>query len=131
MKFFDGVAEPAVLRRWTRLADGIKGSLHRLFDPGQVRFLAGSVDCRQVNVWANGLAYWLVDDRTQKKIADWYFQHREQIFKFGYTPDRGAERLAAVAGRLRGGKLHERGFLVHGNRLRPAGVGPPLSPIGR
>ncbi len=85
VKFFDGVAEPAVLRRWTRLADGIKGSLHRLFDPGQGAFLAGSVDCRQVNVWANGLAYWLVDDRTQKKIADWYFQHREQIFKFGYT----------------------------------------------
>jgi hypothetical protein len=85
VKLFDGVAERAVLKRWTRLADGIKSNLHRLYDPEQGAFLAGSVDCRQVNVWANGLAYGLVDDRIQKKIADWYFQHREQIFKFGYT----------------------------------------------
>jgi len=82
---FDGVIGAEVVRRWNGLADKIKANLHRLYDDEQGAFRAGSVDCRQVNVWGNGLAYWLVDKQKQKRIADWYFQHRDQIFKCGYT----------------------------------------------
>ena len=82
---FDGAIDPRVVGRWNRLADGVKANLYRLYDPQQGAFLAGSVDCRQVNMWANGLAYWLVDEQVQKSIAHWFFQHRDQIFMSGYT----------------------------------------------
>ena len=85
VRVFDGHIAPAVIADWGRLARGIAGNLHRLYDKGQGAFLAGSRDCRQVNVWGNGLAYWMSDEPVRNSIIDWYRRHREAIFLKGFT----------------------------------------------
>ena len=65
-RFFKGHIDDTEINRWNRLGLDIAGNLHRLYDPDQGAFLAGSKDCRQVNVWANGLAYWMVQPGIQK-----------------------------------------------------------------
>ncbi|KAA9034365.1 hypothetical protein FW778_22630 [Ginsengibacter hankyongi] len=84
-RFFDNCIDKDVTTRWTRLAKGIPENLYRLFDKEEGAFLAGSKDCRQVNVWGNGLAYWMVEPAEQKSIVDWYRKHRDDIFLKGFT----------------------------------------------
>jgi len=82
---FAGEREPEVIQRWTRQADAIRANLHRLWDEQAGAYLAGSRDCRQVNVWGNGLAYWLSDATKQRRIVAWFRAEREKIFRRGYT----------------------------------------------
>lgn len=82
---FKGHIEESEITRWTRLSDGIINNLYRLFDKEQSAFFAGSKDCRQINVWANGLAYWLVKPDVQKTIAEYYYRNRKAIFLKGFT----------------------------------------------
>jgi len=82
---FADVVEPAQCERWKALAEDIKRNLYRLWSESDGAYLAGSKDCRQVNVWANGLAYWLSDPEKQRRILAWYKGHREAIFLSGYT----------------------------------------------
>jgi hypothetical protein len=84
-RLFAGCIEPAVIARWARLAAGIRANLYRLFDEAQGAFLAGSKDCRQVNVWANGLAYWMVEPALRARIGAYYLANREHIFHQGFT----------------------------------------------
>jgi hypothetical protein len=84
-RLFKGHIEEHEIARWNRLSEGITGNIYRLFDPAQGAFFAGSKDCRQVNVWANGLAYWMVKPEIQKSIAEFYYRNREAIFLKGFT----------------------------------------------
>jgi hypothetical protein len=85
VSLFDGHIDGSVITRWAAQAKGINENLHRLFDKEQGAFLAGSEDCRQVNVWGNGLAYWMTDPPIQKSIVDWYRRRRTEIFLNGFT----------------------------------------------
>ncbi len=84
-RLFKGHITEAEINRWKQLSQGISGNLYRLFDKQQGAFLAGSKDCRQVNIWANGLAYWMVKPEIQKSIADYYYRNRTAIFQHGFT----------------------------------------------
>jgi hypothetical protein len=84
-RLFKGHIEDSDIVRWTRLSEGIFNNLYRLFDKDQGAFLAGSKDCRQINVWANGLAYWMVNPDIQKTIGEWYYKNRKAIFLKGFT----------------------------------------------
>lgn len=84
-RVFRGHIAPEVVQRWERLAAGVRENLHRLYDKEQGAFLAGSKDCRQVNVWGNGLAYWMSDTPVRKAIVEWYRQHQDEIFLHGCT----------------------------------------------
>ena len=82
---FADVVEPALKQRWLTQAEGIRDNLHRLWSEADGAFLAGSKDCRQVNVWANGLAYWMSDPEKRRRIVAWFKSNRERIFLSGYT----------------------------------------------
>ncbi len=82
-RLFAGVGEARVLERWTTMAQRIRESLHRLFDPGVGGFVAGSRDCRQFSVWGNGLAYWLADEPQRAAIVEFYRANRQRIFVGG------------------------------------------------
>ena len=82
---FSDVIAPALKQRWLAQANGIRDNLHRLWSDADGAYLAGSKDCRQVNVWANGLAYWLSDAEKQRRIVAWYKAHKEEIFLMGCT----------------------------------------------
>jgi hypothetical protein len=82
---FEDVTGKEKSGRWAAQADAIKGNLHRLWSEEDGAYLAGSKDCRQVNVWANGLAYWLSDAGKKKRIVAWYERHRSRIFLAGCT----------------------------------------------
>jgi hypothetical protein len=84
-RFFHGHIAPAVISQWELHAAAIKKNLHRLYDKEQGAFFAGSKDCRQVNVWGNGLAYWMSEAPVKKAIVDWYRRHKEEIFMNGFT----------------------------------------------
>jgi hypothetical protein len=84
-RLFDGYVDSDVTDHWMRLAKAIPENLYRLFDKEQGAFLAGSKDCRQINVWGNGLAYWMVEAAKQKSIVEWYRVHRNEIFLNGFT----------------------------------------------
>ena len=84
-RLFKGHIDESEINKWTRLSDGISNNLYRLFDQKQGAFFAGSKDCRQVNVWANGLAYWMVKPDIQKTIGEWYYKNRKSIFLKGFT----------------------------------------------
>jgi hypothetical protein len=83
--FFKDYIEESEIIRWNRLSEGISNNLYRLFDKEQGAFFAGSKDCRQINVWANGLAYWLVKPDVQKTIVEYYQRNRKAIFLKGFT----------------------------------------------
>jgi hypothetical protein len=85
VRFFKDDADKAVLDRWAGIAKAVPGSLERLYDKEQGAFLAGSIDCRQVDVWANGLAYWLVKPEIRRKIVEYYIRNKALIFKHGCT----------------------------------------------
>jgi len=82
---FADVVAPAQQQRWLAQAVGIRDNLHRLWSEEDGAYFAGSKDCRQINVWANGLAYWLSAPEKQRRIVAWYKAHREKIFLAGYT----------------------------------------------
>ena len=82
---FADVVPPEQEQRWLAQAEGIRDNLHRLWSEDEGAYLAGSKDCRQVNVWANGLAYWLSAPEKQRRIVAWFKAHREEIFLAGYT----------------------------------------------
>ena len=84
-RLFKGHIDESEINKWTRLSDGISNNLYRLFDKEQGAFFAGSKDCRQINVWANGLAYWMVEPDIQKTIGEWYIKNRKAIFLKGFT----------------------------------------------
>ncbi len=82
---FPDVTRPERTRKWISLAEGIRANLFRLWSEEEGAYLAGSKDCREVNVWANGLAYWLSDPAKQERIVAWYKRHRSRIFLAGCT----------------------------------------------
>ncbi len=82
-RLFDGYAAPAVIQRWRRLAEGIRSNLGLLYDEQAGAYWAGSVDCKQIDVWGNGLAYWLSDDARRRRIVAWYKANRARIFLRG------------------------------------------------
>jgi hypothetical protein len=82
---FADAAPADTIRRWSGLARAIRDNLHRLWSPEEGAYLAGSKDCRQVNVWANGLAYGIASPEQKNSIVAWYRRHREQIFRHGCT----------------------------------------------
>jgi hypothetical protein len=84
-RLFKGHIQESEIERWIRLSEGILDNLYRLFDKEQGAFFAGSKDCRQINVWANGLAYWMVKPDVQKTIAAYYYKNRNAIFLKGFT----------------------------------------------
>lgn len=85
IRLFDGYIEESVISNWNRLAQGIPDNLYRLFDGEQGAFFAGSRDCRQINVWGNGLAYWMVTSDVQKSISEYFRRNRQKIFREGFT----------------------------------------------
>ncbi len=84
-RIFKGHVQESVIERWDQLSEGILDNLYRLFDKIQGAFFAGSKDCRQINVWANGLAYWMVKPDVQRTIAEYYYRNRKAIFLKGFT----------------------------------------------
>ena len=84
-KLFQDSIDGDTVQRWKSLAGGIEANLHRLYDVKMGGFLAGSKDCRQFNVWANGLAYWLADDEARGRIAAYYREHCDALFRLGCT----------------------------------------------
>ena len=85
VRFFQGHVAPAVIQKWKQKATAISMNLYRLFDDKEGAFLAGSKDCRQVNVWGNGLAYWISSPSIQKSIVNFYRRNRKEIFLNGFT----------------------------------------------
>ena len=85
VRVFQGYIGNEVINRWKRQAKAIPENLHRLYDQEHGAYLAGSKDCRQVNVWGNGLAYWMAGPVIQKNIVAYYRRHREEIFLRGFT----------------------------------------------
>ena len=85
VRFFQGYVDPGVIRKWKQKATAISTNLYRLFDDKEGAFLAGSKDCRQVNVWGNGLAYWMSSPSIQKSIVNFYRRNRKEIFLNGFT----------------------------------------------
>ncbi len=75
----------ATIAGWRQRAAGIRANLHRLWDETSGAYFAGTRDCRQIDVWGNGLAYWLSDEAKQKRIIAWYQTHQDAIFQKGFT----------------------------------------------
>lgn len=82
---FADVVTPEQKQRWLAQAQGIQDNLYRLWSEKDGAYLAGSKDCRQVSVWANGLAYWLSPPEKQSRIVAWYKANKEKIFLRGCT----------------------------------------------
>ena len=83
--FFGGVIPQEQTQRWSEQAQGIQDNLYRLWSEKDGAYFAGSKDCRQIDVWLNGLAYWISDSEKQKQIVSWYKANSEKIFLDGYT----------------------------------------------
>lgn len=102
VELFKGYLESETLNYWQMLAEGIKENLWRLYDEEVGGFVAGSFDCRQFDVWGNGLAYGLVEDKEmRRRIEDFYLRNKERIIKFGFTrqiaEEEGWQRLLVSA----------------------------------
>jgi hypothetical protein len=82
---FERHAEESLLSHWKQISDRIHENLYRLYDKTQGAFFAGSKDCRQIDVWGNGLAYWMVGRDIQKNIVEYYRRNRLAIFKDGFA----------------------------------------------
>lgn len=82
---FKGVVGKGALERWSEQSVAIKLNLHRLWEERLGAFLAGSRDCRQVDVWANGLAYWMVEPELRRQIVAFFRTYRQRIFNLGFT----------------------------------------------
>lgn len=84
-KLFAEVGDRDVLKYWTEMSGRIHKNLPRLFDPAIGGLVAGSRDCRQFSVWANGLAYELMDESRRTAIVEFLLAHRQHIFVRGCT----------------------------------------------
>lgn len=84
-RFFRGYIHESEISRWERLSKGIADNLYRLYDEEQGAYLAGSKDCRQVNVWGTGLAYWMSTPEIRKRIGRYYKRNYDTIFLKGAT----------------------------------------------
>ena len=85
-ELFKQNASLETLSRWNELADGMKNNIWRLFDKEISGFAAGSKDCHQFDVWANGLAYtYVTDEKMKKTIGEFYIMNKTRIFKYGFT----------------------------------------------
>jgi hypothetical protein len=82
---FQSELPDATLAGWRQRAAGIRANVHRLWDETSGAYFAGTRDCRQIDVWGNGLAYWLCDEAKQKRIIAWYQMHKDAIFQKGFT----------------------------------------------
>lgn len=85
VRFFDGYIEKEVIAKWERLSKRIPDNMYRLYDEKQGAYLAGSKDCRQINVWGTGLAYWMSNPEIRKRIGQFYERNRRTIFLKGAT----------------------------------------------
>lgn len=85
VRLFDKHIAPAVIEKWKLKAETIQKNLYRLYDSKEGAYLAGSKDCRQVNVWGNGLAYWMSPPDVKKSIVAYYKSNRSKIFLKGFT----------------------------------------------
>ncbi len=84
-RFFNGYIEKTEINKWERLSKEIADNLYRLFDEEHGAYFAGSKDCRQINVWGNGLAYWMSKPEIRKRIGQYYEKNRKAIFLKGAT----------------------------------------------
>ncbi len=84
-ELFQAELPQATIDGWHRRAAGIRANIHRLWDESSGAYFAGTRDCRQVDVWGNGLAYWMSDEAKQKRIIAWYQTHKDAIFRKGFT----------------------------------------------
>jgi hypothetical protein len=107
--FFKGYIKEEEIKKWQRLSEGIPKNLWRLFDEEKGAYLAGSKDCRQINVWANGLAYWITTPDIQKSIVQFYKDNRHAIFYKGFT-----RQIAEPGGWQRHLVPHEVGMYTNG-----------------
>lgn len=94
--FFADVVPQDQRERWRTQAEGIEDNLDRLWSEQDGAYFAGSKDCRQVDVWFNGLAYWLSSPEKQHRIVSWYKANRDKIFLSGCT-----RQIAEKSGWLR------------------------------
>ena len=94
---FAGAIEPSVIEHWTRLADGIRANLYRLYDPKIGGYVGGTWLGHQFDVWGNGLAYGLADSSQKQSIARFYRDNQDKIFL------RGCTRQIAEPGGWQGG----------------------------
>ena len=85
IRLFDRYIEKQEIEKWKQLAKGVPDNLYRLFDEEEGAYFAGSKDCRQVNVWGNGLAYWMSGPEIRKKIGQYFERNRNVIFLKGAT----------------------------------------------
>ena len=97
-RVFDGFVDEETKKDWLEKSDAIVKNLWRLYDKDLGGFVAGSKDCHQISVWANGLIYGLIKDENIKtNICDFYTKNQQKIFKFGFTrqiaEDSGWQRL--------------------------------------
>lgn len=82
---FEADLPAATIAGWRQRAAGIRANIHRLWDEASGAYFAGTRHCRQIDVWGNGLAYWLSDEAKQKRIIAWYRTHKDAIFQKGFT----------------------------------------------
>jgi hypothetical protein len=122
-RFFQGFISEEEIKKWERLQKGITRNLWRLFDEEKGAYLAGSKDCRQINVWANGLAYWITTPDIQKSIVKFYKDNRQAIFYKGFT-----RQIAEPKGWQRHLIPHEVGMYTNGG-FWSVGTGWVLSAI--
>lgn len=85
IRLFAGHVKESWITYWKQIAQRVPDNLYRLYDKRQGAFFAGSKDCRQVDVWGNGLAYWMVAPDIQKGIVRYFLRNRELIFNGGFT----------------------------------------------
>jgi hypothetical protein len=83
--FFSDVVAPDQKECWLAQAAGIQRNLDRLWSEEDGAYFAGSKDCRQIDVWLNGLAYWLATEAKQVRIVAWFKANQERVFLEGHT----------------------------------------------
>ena len=116
---FADVVTPAQKQRWLGQAEGIRDNLHRLWSDGDGAYFAGSKDCRQINVWANGLAYWLSAPEKQRRIWWRTWRRRRLPSRFPRTRREGARRASWRVSGLRWLRATLRCFVWNGRNIVP------------
>jgi len=66
-------------------AERIKTNLFRLYDDRLGGFVAGSKQCRQLDVWGNGIVYGLADEKQRQSIVRFFKDNQDLIFKYGFA----------------------------------------------
>lgn len=118
-QLFEGIVEDATRRNWLRQSERIKSNLHRLFDNERGGFVAGSRDCRQFDVWGNGIVYSLATPEQKRRLVQTLREKKGQIFHLGF-----ARQVADPEGwqRMWDDKPHKYGYYTNGGAW-PCGTG--------